>query len=76
MNIRLNNEILGKTIYNLRTERNLRLIDVAEATGYTLQHISHIEHGIKNCNLLLAIKLANIFDITVDELCRDAISVS
>lgn len=36
---------LGRNVSRLRNARGMRLVDLAEATGYTASHISQIERG-------------------------------
>jgi len=59
-------------IYNriklLRTERNLSRQELAEAVGVNFQTIGYLERGDYNASLELALKLADFFDIPVDEI--------
>ncbi len=73
MQVVVDSKLLGNKIRKLRLSNGMLLRDIAEQCGYTVAHIHHIEYGTKNCNLQLAINIANIFGITVDELCSDAV---
>ena len=42
----------GSRIREMRKRRGLTLKEVAEATGYTIGHISQIERDLKSCSLL------------------------
>lgn len=59
---------LGETIYRLRTERNLSQGDLAEALEVSRQSVSKWENNSAVPELDKLIKLARIFDITLDEL--------
>lgn len=55
-------------IRGLRTEKNYRQEDLANVLGVTRQTINAIENNKYDPTLLLAFKLANVFDTTVDKL--------
>lgn len=64
---------LGNNIRKERLIRGWREQDIADMTGYSVQYISHIEHGRKNINLEMLINISIIFETTVDVLCADAL---
>ncbi len=55
-------------IRELRKERNYRQEDLATELGVTRQTINAIENDKYDPTLLLAFKLANLLETTVDEL--------
>ena len=59
---------LGETIYRLRTERNLSQGDLADALDVSRQSVSKWENNSAVPELDKLIKMAQIFDITLDEL--------
>ena len=59
---------LGETIYRLRTERNLSQGDLADALDVSRQSVSKWENNSAVPELEKLIKMAQIFDITIDEL--------
>jgi len=59
---------LGENIYRLRTERNLSQGDLADALEVSRQSVSKWENNSAVPELEKLIKMAQIFDITIDEL--------
>lgn len=59
---------LGETIYRLRTERNLSQGNLADALEVSRQSVSKWENNSAVPELEKLIKMAQIFDITIDEL--------
>ena len=59
---------LGENIYRLRTERNLSQGDLADALDVSRQSVSKWENNSAVPELDKLIKMAQIFDITLDEL--------
>jgi transcriptional regulator with XRE-family HTH domain len=62
----------GEKLRALRKQRGMTLEDLAAALGLaTHSHLSNIEVGRKQPSLELAIKIADLFQVTVDQLVRD-----
>ncbi len=61
-------KIMKNNIRKLRKGKNYRQEDLATALGVTRQTINAIENDKYDPTLLLAFKLANILETTVDEL--------
>ena len=59
---------IGQFIKQLRTERNLSQYQLADMIPITRQAVSKWERGVSVADSLTLIKLAEIFDVTVDEL--------
>ena len=55
-------------IRNLREDRDLRQIDVAQATGIDQKTLSNYETGKTNPDSYALIKLADYFGVTIDYL--------
>lgn len=65
---------MKNSIRDLRKEKNYRQEDLARALGVTRQTINAIENDKYDPTLLLAFKLANILETTVDKLFAPDIS--
>ncbi len=52
----------------LRTQRGIRQEDLAEALGVSRQTISSLENGRYNPSILLAIRLAHYFHLSVEDI--------
>ena len=52
----------------IRKERGIRQEDFAKAMGVSRQTISSLENGRYNPSILLAMKLARYFEVTVEEM--------
>lgn len=59
---------LGENIYRLRTEKNLSQGDLADALEVSRQSVSKWENNSAVPELEKLIKMAQVFDITLDEL--------
>jgi len=59
-------------LHTLRKQRGMTLKELATALGLTTHsHLSNIETGRKQPSLELAIKIADLFEVAVDQLVRD-----
>ena len=56
--------MLGKKLKELRTEKGLRQIDVANAMGVTLRAICNYEAGTREPSLDMIVKLCLFFETT------------
>ncbi len=61
-------EIVTNHVYTYRTEQGLTQEELAAAVGVTRQTIISIEKGNYTPSVLLALKLAALFGVSVDEL--------
>ena len=61
---------LGEKIYKLRTDRNLSQGDLAEKLEVSRQSVSKWENGAATPDLDKIIKLAEVFEITIDDLVK------
>ncbi|MEW9053460.1 MAG: helix-turn-helix domain-containing protein [Neobacillus sp.] len=58
---------LGKELRRLRLERNLRLEDVANGTGITLQYLSMLEKGArKSVSFEIMADIARFYGVPLD----------
>lgn len=51
----------------IRNERGIRQDELAKALGVSRQTISSLENGRYNPSILLAYKIAKLFDMTIEE---------
>ncbi len=59
-------------MHTLRKQRGMTLKELATALGLTTHsHLSNIETSRKQPSLELAIKIADLFEVAVDQLVRD-----
>ena len=58
---------LKNKIEAIRNERGIRQDELAKALGVSRQTISSLENGRYNPSILLAYKIAKLFDMTIEE---------
>ena len=67
----------GKKLHTLRLKRKLTLKALAHELGYLAHgYISEIESGKKKPTVDLALKVADFFDVTTDQLLRDDVRLT
>ena len=67
----------GRKLHALRLQRELTLKELAHELGYLAHgYISEIESGKKKPTVDLALKVADFFDVTTDQLLRDDVSLT
>jgi len=57
-------------VKKIRMERSWTQTEVCAKAGITQAYLSQIENGKRSMSLVTAVKLANIFGVTLDELIR------
>ena len=62
---------LGEKIYELRTQHNLSQGDLANELNVSRQSISKWENGNSTPDLEKIVKLAEIFNVSLDELIKN-----
>ena len=68
---------IGKRIKKYRDAAKMTQQQLAEATNYSIQHISHIENGQTKLSLKCLLSIASALQISVDQLvCTDVPSSS
>ena len=72
----LNYKLMGERIRTIRKEKGMTQEQLAEATGYTANHISHIEVGSTKLSLTSLVSIANTLDVTPDKLLFDVVHKS
>ena len=60
--------LIGRRIHEIRKERDLSQMDLADKTGLSVSYVSMIENGRRKVSLDALIRIANILGVTVDEL--------
>lgn len=60
----------GKRLYELRTERGLTQMQLAVAVELDRSYISDLERGMKAPTLTTMRVIADVFQISISELCR------
>ena len=73
MNLDIDYKAIGLRIKTARTRKGLTQGNIAQLTGLSTPHISNIETGNTKLGLPTIIHLANVLDVSVDELLRDNI---
>lgn len=61
-------ELISNTVYEIRAKKGLTQEELAEKTGVTRQTIIAIEKGNYTPSVLLALKIAGVFKISVENL--------
>ena len=56
------------TVYNLRTKKGLTQEDLAEKVGITRQTVISIEKGNYTPSVLLALRIATVFKLSVEDI--------
>ncbi|MCM1004101.1 MAG: helix-turn-helix domain-containing protein [Candidatus Gastranaerophilales bacterium] len=64
-------ENFGINLKHYRNKAKMSQDDVVEVTGFSKPYISNVENAKHDISLVNAIKFANIFDKTVDEMIQD-----
>lgn len=59
---------MGERLKELRIEKGLRLVDVANAVGLTLRAICNYEAGTREPSIDILKKLCDLFDVSADYL--------
>ena len=59
-------------VKEIRTERSLTQTNVSEKAGITQAYLSQIENGKRSMSIVTAVKLANVFGVTLDELIKES----
>ncbi|MEG1482870.1 MAG: helix-turn-helix transcriptional regulator [Cetobacterium sp.] len=59
---------ISKNIKNLRVQNNLKQNDLAEKLGISRQALSNYENSTRVPDLFTIIRLAKVFNITIDQL--------
>lgn len=69
-------EKLGKRIRYARMRNGLTQAELAEALGYSIQHISHVENGVTKMSVDFIVSLAKVLEVSLDELFSDSLEFS
>lgn len=66
----------GRKLKQLRKSRNLTLVQLGELLGVHNTYVSQLETGKRIPNAEMIIKIADIFDVTCDQLMRDDLDIA
>lgn len=69
----LNYKLIGERIKSARLEKGLTQEQLAEKSGYTANHISHVEVGSTKLSLASLVSIANVLEVTPDRLLLDVV---
>ena len=64
---------LGERVRTARKKKGYTQGKLAELTGYSVQHISHVENGETKLSVDFLLLLAENLDISLDELAKDSL---
>ena len=67
---------LGEKLRGLRTKQVLTVRQLGEVLGVDHSHITKIERGENIPSLPLALKIADFFGVSVDQLARDDVELN
>ena len=59
---------IGKTIYKIRTEKNLSLYKVAKAAKISTNHLKNIEDGKVDCHFSILLRICAGLRVSVFEI--------
>ena len=65
--------LLGMRIRRIRKEKNYTQSTLAEQVGIETSNISHIERGVSKVSLGTIVKIANVLNVSIDDLLCDSI---
>jgi len=66
----------GEKLRTLRGRRGLTMRELADALGFRSHgYIGDLESGRKHPSLDLAVKIADFFDVSLDQLARDELDI-
>ena len=74
MNKTINYFEIGQKVRKYRKAKNLSQEELAEKTGISITHMSHIETGNTKLSLPVFIALANALEVQADDLLSDSVS--
>jgi len=66
----------GRKLKNLRKSRNLTLVQLGELLSVHNTYVSQLETGKRIPNAEMILKVADIFEVTCDQLMRDDLNIT
>ncbi|MCL2400812.1 MAG: heavy metal-binding domain-containing protein [Defluviitaleaceae bacterium] len=67
------NEMIGNNVYKLRVSHNMSIKELAELMTYSESALRSVETGARGASACTLFKIAEIFDITLDELMHKSV---
>ena len=64
---------LGKRIKNLREKKSITQMELADKAGLARSYIGQIESGLKNASLETIVSIANILEVSIEEILKDSV---
>ena len=64
----VNFKLIGRRIREVRTERGISQADLAERSKTTAQYLSQIENGKKQASLQVLLSVAEVLEVSLNEL--------
>ncbi len=65
----------GEKLHTLRKQRGLTLVQLGDMLGVYNTYVSQLEKGKRTPNAAMILKLAEVFDVTTDQLMKDDLEV-
>lgn len=65
-------KLVGRNVKRVREQRDLTQEQLAEASGFSQQYISGLEHGRRNPTIITIYEIAQALGVTHEELVRTA----
>jgi transcriptional regulator with XRE-family HTH domain len=65
----------GEKLRTLRNKQGLTLRQLGEMVGVSFTFLGKLEKGEKTPNVSMVLRLANVFDVSTDQLIRDELEV-
>ena len=66
---------LGGKLRTLRKRRRLTLVQLGDMLGVYNTYVSQIEKGRRTPNAAMILKIAEVFDVTTDQLMKDSLEL-
>ena len=69
-------EKFGQKFHYLRKQRGFTLRQLAEILDVHYAHLNNIEHGVRSPSTDLVLKVAQVFDVSTDQLMKDDVELT
>ena len=68
-------EKFGEKLRSLRKQRGLAITELGDMLGVSYSYVGKLERGEKIPNVAMLIKIADVFNISLDNLARDELDL-